>query len=609
DKIVRNDFDSIMISDILFSPNGKYLAIQKYSDIELWDYTNWEKVKTFNWESKYPMNLAFSSKDKYLAVSNVDETIRLWDYEAANVVKDIYDFKNCGYIRDIEFSPDGKYLVVNDYDESIELLDTKTWNKVPNEFNTHKRSIEALSFCPDGKILASGSFDNTIKLWDMKTKTEIATLVALDTNDWVVVTPDGRFDATTNGMKLMHYVQDNKPIALEAFYHNFYTPVLLEQILTGEIKPEKDRGEILFPPAIELKSPMPNEIIERDLVQVKVELEDEGGGIDEIRLYQNGKLISEKKYGFQPGEFGKMEKKFNVSLLPGANTFKVLAYGTDRTESVEEFMLELSEEASQRISASSDLYILTVGINEYENTNYNINYGKPDALAFANSINKKSTNIFKNVFLYEIYDNKAVKNNIDSIFRLIASNAKQNDAFIFYYAGHGILLDNETGNPTDYYLALHDITRIYGNDNVVRKKGISAEELKDYCMNIKAQKQLFVLDACHSGGAVDDFAFRGSVEEKAIKQLSRSAGIVILASAGSEQVSTEFNQLGHGVFTYALLKGLDGEADNGDGKITVRELDAYLNDKVPELTEKYRGKKQYPNSRAEGNDFPVAIVR
>jgi len=117
------------------------------------------------------------------------------------------------------------------------------------------------------------------------------------------------------------------------------------------------------------------------------------------------------------------------------------------------------------------------------------------------------------------------------------------------------------------------------------------------------------LDACHSGGAVDDFAFRGSVKEKAIKQLSRSAGIVILASAGSEQVSTEFNQLGHGVFTYALLKGLDGEADNGDGKITVRELDAYLNDKVPELTEKYRGKKQYPNSRAEGNDFPVAIVR
>ncbi len=127
---------------------------------------------------------------------------------------------------------------------------------------------------------------------------------------------------------------------------------------------------------------------------------------------------------------------------------------------------------------------------------------------------------------------------------------------------------------------------------------------------IKAQKQLVVLDACLSGSAVASFATRGASEERPIMQHARSAGTVLLASTGTEQFATEFSAPSHGVFTYALLKGLDGEADGGnpkDGKITVKELDAYLNDQVPELTKKYRGTAQYPNSHARGQDYPLGV--
>lgn len=127
---------------------------------------------------------------------------------------------------------------------------------------------------------------------------------------------------------------------------------------------------------------------------------------------------------------------------------------------------------------------------------------------------------------------------------------------------------------------------------------------------VNAQKQLVVLDACQSGGAVTSFATRGASEERAILQLARSAGTVLLASTGTEQFATEFSTLAHGVFTYALLQGLNGEADGGnpkDGKITVKELEAYLNDQVPELTKKYRGTSQYPTSYARGQDFPLGV--
>ena len=107
-------------------------------------------------------------------------------------------------------------------------------------------------------------------------------------------------------------------------------------------------------------------------------------------------------------------------------------------------------------------------------------------------------------------------------------------------------------------------------------------------------------------------AYRGPAEEKAIKQLARSAGVAILASAGSKQYASEFAELRHGVFTYVMLEGLAGAADGGtnpDRKITVSELKAYLDEKVPELTEKYRGKPQWPNGQIGGNDFPLVIVR
>jgi hypothetical protein len=41
----------------------------------------------------------------------------------------------------------------------------------------------------------------------------------------------------------------------------------------------------------------------------------------------------------------------------------------------------------------------------------------------------------------------------------------------------------------------------------------------------------------------------------------------------------------------------------------VRQLDAYLQTKVPEVTQKYKGTPQYPQSFSFGNDFPIIIIK
>ena len=50
-------------------------------------------------------------------------------------------------------------------------------------------------------------------------------------------------------------------------------------------------------------------------------------------------------------------------------------------------------------------------------------------------------------------------------------------------------------------------------------------------------------------------------------------------------------------------------ANPSDKKLTVKILDAYLQTKVPEITQKYKGTAQYPASYGYGNDFPILIVQ
>jgi len=71
-------------------------------------------------------------------------------------------------------------------------------------------------------------------------------------------------------------------------------------------------------------------------------------------------------------------------------------------------------------------------------------------------------------------------------------------------------------------------------------------------------------------------------------------------------------ELGHGVLTHVLLRGLgeDGSPDAvglGADAVTVQSLLQYANARVPELTLKYHGIKQYPVSFSTGMDFPLVV--
>ena len=61
------------------------------------------------------------------------------------------------------------------------------------------------------------------------------------------------------------------------------------------------------------------------------------------------------------------------------------------------------------------------------------------------------------------------------------------------------------------------------------------------------------------------------------------------------QITYDHPDIPNGIFTYYLLKGLRGEADNGDKKVTIAELHTYISKNVKDTTSKlYQDLPQVP---------------
>ncbi len=600
---------------VAFSPDSRFaLTGDEGGTLNLWEVPSGRHLRTFLTKDEGSTGtvraLAFSHDGRSVLSGTLDAKVRLWDVNTGKLIR-VMEGKT-EWLNAVALSPDGTRALAGGPDMTVKMWDCATGGILAT-FTGHSSDIYSLTFSADGRYALSGGADGVIKLYDIEKKKEIASRVHIGLKDWVMYTPDGRFDGTPEGIRRVHFVQGLETFSLEAFYEKFYTPNLWVRV--RHEKPFQETviniaREMNTPPRVQIISPKPGAVLNSESASLEVVIEDRGGGIDEIRLYQNSKLVSDLTRGIRIKEAAEHRRthRFDIFLIPGKNEFKVVALNTNRTESKPAVVTV----DFKRRTASSDtsLFILAVGINKYKNAVYNLNFGRPDAEAFTRALEHQGRAIFTHIVKREVYDEKAIKPVIEQEIKHFIDTAGPEDVFAFFYAGHGVMSPDRAKKGSDFYLVPHDVIQLYGKSELLESKGISARQLKEWLKQIPAQKQVIILDACQAGGAVETFALRGAAEQKAIAQLARSTGTVVLASSGSEQFASELPELGHGLFTYALLQAIAGHADGGktpDGKITIKEIEAYINDRVPELTQQFRGATQYPNSYTIGHDFPLAM--
>jgi uncharacterized caspase-like protein len=232
-----------------------------------------------------------------------------------------------------------------------------------------------------------------------------------------------------------------------------------------------------------------------------------------------------------------------------------------------------------------------------------LNYALADATSFKEEVEKDAKSIITNIKTYFVTDNTADKTGITNALKQVQQNARPEDVFVFYYAGHGVI-----GKGKEFYLVPTDVSDLKNVQTELEQKGIASKLLLQYAVDIASQKQLFILDACQSAGAFEKLLSNDGNQQKSIAVVARSTGTHWMAASGAMQYANEFSSLGHGVFTYVLLQALKGEAANNK-MITVNGLENFLQLQVPLLMKKYNGAAQYPASYGFGNDFPVELLK
>jgi len=611
---------------LLFAKDDKilYVGHKGNNKIDKIDIQTGTILKTFEhiddeYSKNRRINFMMLSKDEstLIGVNNYNE-IYSW-----NTTTNAQSAK-IGFGYSIKAIPNTNTFVYGNGENNLELYDLSD-NRIIRSLKYPSKTNGAMDITSDGKFMFYSNNDKSVSIVDFLKGEAVATMVFFGKKDWVIVDKAGRFDGTESGIHKMYYAKGLDILPLESGYEQFYTPKLLQRILNNEkfTAPVVNINTLKAAPVVKisLEEQQRNLSVEDDIatynsdkekVSIKVKADCPEDAITEIRLYQNGKLVQTTRNltvedDDKTGEKS-VTKIFTLNLSDGINQLKAIAFNTERTESKPaEITINVKAlKIDQPLPVGTTLHLMVIGINAYKNPKYALNYALADATSFKEQMAKPS-DIFSDVNVHFISDADATKATIENAFKDIIKETKEKDVFVFYYAGHGVM--STTDKSKDFYIVPYDVLQLYGADDALAQKGISAKELQQFATNIQAKKQLFILDACQSAGALEAVTMRGAAEQKAIAQLARSTGTHWLMASGVEQFATEFSQLGHGVFTYALLQGLKGAADNGDKQITINELKAYLETIVPELTQKYKGTAQYPTSYGLGNDFPVEIIK
>jgi WD40 repeat protein len=506
--------------------------------------------------------------------------------------------------------------------------------KLVQELEGHTAIIEKMCFSDDGKRLLSSSLDGTRRLWNLEKGHEMVSLINTGKKDYAIVTPQQYYYATKGAKKLIHFVRGTDIYPFSQFDLKYNRPDIIIQSMEashqGLVKPfyyayqkrlkrlgfteEMLDGKFHMPTAqIDNAQALPITTSKRDLL-LNISADDELFKLDRLLVRVNEVPIHGKK-GINLVEKSSQNftSEITLELSKGRNLIEVSTMNEKGVESIADNVVVYFE---PDVETKPDLYLYTIGVSEYVQSDFNLTYAAKDANDITELFNKTKTP-FNSVIAHEYTNEEVTLETIKSIKKeLKATNV--DDAICIFFAGHGILDVN-----LDYYLASYDI-----DFHDPAKRGIPYDVFEDLLDNVPARNKLIMIDACHSGeidkeevaltennnseNQNEDITFR-SVNSTTLKRVGlnnsfelmkelfndirKSSGAVIISSAGGMEYAMEGGEWNNGVFTYCFINGiLNNKADiNEDGIIMLSEMNKFVRAEVYYLT----GGRQQPTNRAE----------
>ncbi len=134
------------------------------------------------------------------------------------------------------FNPNGNTLgvaVCSGFSDDAELLLYNSSNLQRVAGFRADSVLTSLAFTPDGSLLFASGYDGTVRVIETQHSSLLATLFRSMSGEWIVFSPDGLYDASADGARLLAW-RLNGQTALSSELPEMHVPGLLSKLVAGE---------------------------------------------------------------------------------------------------------------------------------------------------------------------------------------------------------------------------------------------------------------------------------------------------------------------------------------------------------------------------------------
>lgn len=576
------------IATAKFSPDGlRIITASGDSTAKIWDMASSALIHTLRGHDDGLLFASYSPDNSTIVTTSLDRTAILWD--SSGVPRDTL----IGHGEKIiyaSFSSDSKKLVTASEDETAKVWDVKSGNLLLT-LRGHTDWVNTAQFDSAGKRIVTSSGDNTVKVWNADNGSLLYTFFAVDSSDYLVVDANNHFDGTENARNLLYFTCGTEVVSLDQVKDELWVPNLAEQLNNGRLIKSKTLDQLdvcgLIPEV---------EVVGDDPNKFQFKITPHRGGLGETVLFVNG--IEAKRY--HKHQLDSLGADYGVSVakdslagyfLSGEENWVTLkAYTGDNNVSSPEARISIEKDTTTVIP---NLYAVMVGTSQYQesaqpaeglfDTNMNLNYPAIDARTVSRTLaiaarNMLNTDGKEHVFMYNLTTDSADtmkpnKKNIKLVLDSIGKLATANDILLIFLSGHGVM--DESGGRKQFYYMTADASSLL-DEKAYPEVGISTDTLTEWIRpkNIRAQKRILILDACHSGQAINDLLANRPQQSKSVSEadnrahmikdidrLNERSGLFVLSASASTKSAFESDKYEHGYLTYSLLKAIKRQPD------------------------------------------------
>ena len=238
---------------------------------------------------------------------------------------------------------------------------------------------------------------------------------------------------------------------------------------------------------------------------------------------------------------------------------------------------------------NKNAYAIVIGVENYRQKLPKADFADNDARIMAEYLTKVMGYPEENIVT--LTNDRALKSDFEKYLgKWLPNNVEKDSSVFIYYSGHGAP-NPKTG---DAFLVPYD-----GDPSFIEETGYPLKRLYAKLDKLPAREIIVVLDSCFSGAGGRSVLAKGArpLVMNMDKQVFHSDRIAILSASSGSQISSTYNEKGHGLFTYFFLKGIK------EGNYEIGTLYNYLKPQVERIA-----RKTYNNEQTPGLIAPKGLL-